>query len=236
MVDGGASALPSNPEQGCTGKRKRINAGHLSDELKGSKKTCLFHGPGHSSEECKVLHEYTKKRSAQLTYKDNQGRYGGNKAAKQSSLRAPQKRWTPWNLMMNPSQERKMEKMQNKKSKSNQADADPSEDGRNYGLDCLNLWEPAQDSLSDSKWLLRQSGKIQRAKKRNNSIKRECDVLYNFINPNKRAKRKNSHYSPILQGCMNARSGKETFKNYQILLESGSSSNIVMGNLTPKLK
>ena len=49
---GGASASPPNPEQGCASKRKRINAGHPSNDSTGAKNTCLLHGPGHSSEEC----------------------------------------------------------------------------------------------------------------------------------------------------------------------------------------
>ena len=48
---GGGSASPSNPEKGCDGKRKRNHAGHQSDDPTGSKKTCLVHGPRHSSEE-----------------------------------------------------------------------------------------------------------------------------------------------------------------------------------------
>ena len=35
---------------------------------------------------------------------------------------------------------------------------------------------------------------------------------------------------------MNTRSGKANFKNFRILLDSGSSSTIVMGKLTSKLK
>ena len=46
---GGASASPSNPEQGRNGKRKRSNAVHPSGEPTGANKTCLLHGPGHSS-------------------------------------------------------------------------------------------------------------------------------------------------------------------------------------------
>ena len=37
-------------------------------------------------------------------------------------------------------------KRKNRKSKSDQADAYPSEYGLNYGIDLLNLVEPAQDS------------------------------------------------------------------------------------------
>ena len=65
---GGAYASPFNPNQGCTGKLKTSNTGKLSDDPTGAKKTCLMYGPGHSSEECKVTHKYTNKRSAQLTY------------------------------------------------------------------------------------------------------------------------------------------------------------------------
>ena len=81
----------------------------------------------------------------------------------------------------------------NKKLNSDQAYADTSEDGRNCGLERLNLGEPAQDSENESECLLAKSKEIQRAKNRNNSIKRECNVLSNFINPTKRAKHKISH-------------------------------------------
>ena len=33
----------------------------------------------------------------------------------------------------------------------------------------------------------------------------ECNLLHDIINPPKRAKHLNSHYSPILLGCMNTR-------------------------------
>ena len=41
-----------------------------------------MHGPGHYSEECKALKEYTKKRSAQNKYKDKEDLSGSNKRAK----------------------------------------------------------------------------------------------------------------------------------------------------------
>ena len=41
---------------------------------------------------------------------------------------------------------------------------------------------------------------------------------------------------PILHVCMNTRSGREEFKNFWIILDSGSSSTIVTGKLTSKLK
>ena len=56
------------------------------------------------------------------------------------------------------------------------------------------------------------------------------------INPTKRAKSKNSNYSPIPQGCMNNHSGRAKFIIFRILLDSGSSSTIVMVKLMSKLK
>ena len=48
-----------------------------------------------------------------------------------------------------PIPRKKRGKKQNKKPKSDQANANPSEDGRNYGLGRLNMEEPAQDSEND---------------------------------------------------------------------------------------
>ena len=77
-----ASTLPSKPKQCRAGKRKRNDAVHSSDKPTGAKKTCLLHDPGHSSEECKFLKYYTKKRSAYPTYKDKLACSGGKKRAK----------------------------------------------------------------------------------------------------------------------------------------------------------
>ena len=51
--------------------------------------------------------------------------------------------------MMNPPQKRIREKPE-EKPKSDQANADPSEDERNYGIDRLELGEPAHDSENKS--------------------------------------------------------------------------------------
>ena len=40
----------------------------------------------------------------------------------------------------------------------------------------------------------------------------------------------------MIQGCINTCSGREKVRNFRILLDSGSSSKIVMGNITSKLK
>ena len=71
---------------------------------------------------------------------------------------------------------------------------------RIYGIDRLNLGDPAVESESDSESILAHRRKYQMENKeyRNNSIKRQCNVLSNFFNPTKRARPKNSHYSPIL--------------------------------------
>ena len=63
----------------------------------------------------------------------------------------------------------------------------------------------------------------------------ECNLLHDIINPPKRAKILNSHYSPILQGCMNIQKGKAKFKNFLILFYSVCSSTIIMGSLIKNL-
>ena len=63
----------------------------------------------------------------------------------------------------------------------------------------------------------------------------ECNLIHDIPNPPKHTKNLNSHYSPILQVCMNARTGKTKFKNFRDLLYSGCSSTIAMGRLIQKL-
>ena len=56
----------------------------------------------------------------------------------------------------------------------------------------------------------------------------ECNLLNDVINPPKRAKNINTHYCPILHGCMNTKKWRAKFKNFQILLDSGFRSMIVI--------
>ena len=63
----------------------------------------------------------------------------------------------------------------------------------------------------------------------------ECNLLHDIINPPKHAKKLNSHHSPILHGFMNTIKGKAKIKNFQILLNSGCSSTILMVRLVEKL-
>ena len=64
----------------------------------------------------------------------------------------------------------------------------------------------------------------------------ECNLLHDIISAPKRAKNTNSHYSPILHGCMNTRKVKARFNKFLILLESGCGSTIAMGRLVKKTK
>ena len=63
----------------------------------------------------------------------------------------------------------------------------------------------------------------------------ECNLLHDIINPSNHAKNVNSHYSPIIHGCINTRKSREKFKNFLILLNSGCSPMIVIGRLFEKL-
>ena len=80
--------------------------------------------------------------------------------------------------------------------------------------------------------------KFQMANKvsKDSSITHVCNVLSNLLNPTKHAISKIDNYSPILHGCMNTLSGREKFRNFRILLESGCSSTIVMGKMKSKIK
>ena len=63
------SVSPTNPENCCTDKRKKNNAGHINNCPTGDK-TCLVPGPGHTTEECIVLKEYSEKYAVQQPHKD----------------------------------------------------------------------------------------------------------------------------------------------------------------------
>ena len=135
--------------------------------------------------------------------------------------------------MMQPPQGKTRGKTR-QKTKSEKYNAVPSEDGRTYGIDRLHFSKPANgsginfESEKKSERLIaqRRGDQTENKENRNNITKHECIL----------SKPKMSHYSQILKGYMNTRSGKEIFNNFRILLESRSSSTIVMGNMTSKLK
>ena len=62
----------------------------------------------------------------------------------------------------------------------------------------------------------------------------ECNLLHDILNPHKRAKKSNSHYSPILDECTNNRKGRTKFNNFQIILGIVCSSNILIRMLVEK--
>ena len=64
----------------------------------------------------------------------------------------------------------------------------------------------------------------------------ECNLIHDIINPPKHAKKLNSHHSPIIHGFMATRKGRDKFKNFSIILDSGCSSKIVMGRLVKKIR
>ena len=103
---------------------------------------------------------------------------------------------------------------------------------------CLNLGEAEHNSDNKFAWILaqRRIGQITNEIRKYNSVTHECNVISNILNTTTHAKSNIDHYSPILKGCMNTCSGREKFRNFWILLDSGSSSTIMMGNLTSKLK
>ena len=53
---GGEDASPSNSDEGRSVKRKKNHTGHLNNRSTGNK-TCLVHGPGHYTADCKVLNK-----------------------------------------------------------------------------------------------------------------------------------------------------------------------------------
>ena len=59
----------------------------------------------------------------------------------------------------------------------------------------------------------------------------EYNLLHDILIPPKRPKNRNSHNYPIIHGCMNTKRIRTKFKNFQILVDSGCSSTIVIGRL-----
>ena len=61
------------------------------------------------------------------------------------------------------------------------------------------------------------------------------NLLHNILNPPKRTKYIKSHYSIILQGCMNISNGRAKLKNFWNILYSERGSTIIMGRLIKNL-
>ena len=129
---GGGSAQPSNLENGLAGKRKGNDAGHTSDALTGEKNTVMLHGPGHSSEQFKVLQEYSKNHIVQQPFKDKQALSSSNKRRKTVKFKSASEEADVMKYHDEPIPKKKKRKRQSDKTNSDKADADPSEYGRNY--------------------------------------------------------------------------------------------------------
>ena len=88
------------------------------------------------------------------SFKDKQALSSGNKHGKTVKFENATEEENIIKSHDAPMQIKKKGKGHNNKSKSNQINADPSEDERNYRLDRLNLVKTTQESGSNSKWLL----------------------------------------------------------------------------------
>ena len=69
-MNGRISRLAYQPREGPRWQSQDKNAGHLSDAPTKEKNICLLHGPGHTSEECKVLKISSKKYAAQRPHQN----------------------------------------------------------------------------------------------------------------------------------------------------------------------
>ena len=67
----------NNPNKGFSGNHKTKHAVHPSDGQTSSKKTCLLHGPVHSSEECKLPKVYSEKYAAHRPHNEKEACSGG---------------------------------------------------------------------------------------------------------------------------------------------------------------
>ena len=130
----GGSALTSNPKKGRAGKRKKSDVGHPSNAPTGAKKTCMLHVPGHSSDEWKLLKYYSKNYIAQRPFKYKEACSGGNKCANIAKINKATQEVNRMKYHDEPIPKKKKVRNQKKNPKSDQANAEQSEDGRIYGI------------------------------------------------------------------------------------------------------
>ena len=121
----------------------------LRAKIRSVQKKIIFHVPRHSSEECNVLIEYSKKYAAQWPHKDNE--YlpgGGDKRGKSVRFDSSVKEA---NIMEHgdPIPKKKREKKLVKKRKSESAKVDPKDCENTYGIDHHKIGE-ASHYLDDS--------------------------------------------------------------------------------------
>ena len=120
-----------------------------------------------------------------------------------------------------------------KKPRNDQANAAPSEYGRTYVIDLLNLVNLQMTSKMNPNDSSHNVGKDRRQTKIIRITALNENVTYYLIlNPTKRAKSKISHYSPIVQGFLSTRSRRGKFRKFRIVLNRGISSTVLMDSLT----
>ena len=143
--------MPTNPENRLFWQAQEKNIGHPRDWTTSAKKTCLLHVPGHSTEYCKVLKEYPDKYSAQRPHQEKEARSGDNKnRAKTFKFNSQMQEVKVMVSHDEPTLRKKKGKNHTKNPKSENDSAVPAEGERNYGIDRLNIGEPANDSEDDS--------------------------------------------------------------------------------------
>ena len=64
----------------------------------------------------------------------------------------------------------------------------------------------------------------------------ECNLLHGILNHYKCTKNINSHYFPIIHGCMNTHSVRAKYNNLQIILDSGCIYMVIIRSIEIKFK
>ena len=137
----GEATPPTNPETGRAGKSNTRNAGHPGDCTTGGKK-CFLNSPGHSTEECKVLKDYSTKYATERPHKEEAYSSGNKNVVRTSSLTAKQKRCASRMLMMHIPQKRKREKVRQISLRVTRILQFPKRRKHTYGIVSINLGEP----------------------------------------------------------------------------------------------
>ena len=96
------------------------------------------------------LKDYSKKHVAQQPFKDKSARSGGNERANTIKFNDVTQQVNTMKSHNEPIPKQKKGEKQKKKPKSDQANADTSEDGHMYGIDRLNMGKPENESENES--------------------------------------------------------------------------------------
>ena len=100
-----------------------------------------MHGPVHSSEECKVLKEYSKKYAVQRPYKDSEAQPGGKTGfnnTSESNISVKEANIMKYDALIT---KKKKEKKLNRNHKSESTKADPEGVQNTYVIDHLTIDE-----------------------------------------------------------------------------------------------